>query len=67
MVRRIDKFEKSSIKVIISILLGFGVGFLITKDWVKAVEALSIGGLMSMIYLLGTRINEYTKDEDDEL
>lgn len=66
MKRWINKFENPIIKVVIVVLFGFGVGFLINHDWINAVEAISIGTLMLLIYLLGKKIDDSTRDEEDQ-
>ncbi|MCP3776692.1 hypothetical protein NLX71_25980 [Paenibacillus sp. MZ04-78.2] len=61
---RLDEFENLIIKVIIVMLLGFGVGFLMNHIWIKAIEALSIGVLLLLIYLLGNKIDDFMKDDE---
>ncbi|MNO68527.1 hypothetical protein D3C76_593610 [compost metagenome] len=64
MMRRLGKLENLIIKVIIVILLGFGVGFFMIHDWVKAIESISIGVLLLSIYLMGKKIDDFMKDDE---
>ncbi len=60
--KRLDMVENSIIKVLLTVLLGFGVGFLINHVWVHGIEAISMGILLFLIHLLGKRIDD---DDDD--
>jgi len=66
MKRWLNKLENPIIKVVIVVLFGFGVGFLINHDWINAVEAMSIGALLLLIYRLGKKIDDSTRDDEDQ-
>lgn len=66
MKRWLNKFENPIIKVVIAVLFGFGVGFLINHDWINAVEAISIGALLLLIYRLGMKIDDSTRDDEGQ-
>jgi len=52
--------------MVIVVLLGFGVGFLINHDWMNAVEAIGIGALLTLIYLLGKKMDKLSRDDEDQ-
>jgi uncharacterized membrane protein YbjE (DUF340 family) len=61
-----SKLENPIIKMVIVVLLGFGVGFLINHDWMNAVEAIGIGALLTLIYLLGKKMDKLSRDDEDQ-
>ncbi|KZS45568.1 hypothetical protein AWU65_06345 [Paenibacillus glucanolyticus] len=50
--------ENSIIKTVITLLLGFGAGFLLNHDWRQGTEAMCMGILLFLIYLLSKRIDD---------
>lgn len=64
MIRWLSRIENRIIKIVIVVLLGFGVGFLINHVWSKAIEAISIGILLLLVYLMGKRLDKYMNDDD---
>ncbi|MOA09340.1 hypothetical protein D3C78_1291630 [compost metagenome] len=62
--KRLGMSENSIIKVLITLLLGFGVGFLINHVWIQGTEAICMGILLLLIYLMGKRLDDFTKDDE---
>ncbi|NGM85266.1 hypothetical protein G5B47_22950 [Paenibacillus sp. 7124] len=59
------KLEDILIKVTIVMLLGFGAGMISIRNWITAIEAIGIGTLMLVIYLMGRKIDGFMKDDDE--
>ncbi|MCK8488266.1 hypothetical protein M0651_13895 [Paenibacillus sp. MBLB2552] len=63
--RWLDKLENPIFKVLIIIMLGLGTGFLLNHDWNRAIESITIGFMMFLIYRSGRKVDGFIKDDEN--
>ncbi|GFZ93874.1 hypothetical protein GCM10008018_45400 [Paenibacillus marchantiophytorum] len=66
MERWFDKNEDTIIKIVIAVFLGFGVGFAMNHEWLRAIESISICVLQFFIYRWGKKLDGHKGEEDKE-